>query len=140
MFAEAVHLLLGARRLAPVKQFFGLVPLLPPVARRGVALPPFGPSAERFSLRLPELTLHAALTRTPAVVKNKSVPQLQPGELVLESARAEASDECFLTAGELITAHRLTALAAHPAAAQPAVTVAVVEVTAVSRAQLALGS
>ena len=123
-----------------MKLFFGLVPLLPPVARRGAALPPFGSSAERFSLRLPELTLHAALTRPPAVVKNKSVPQPQPGELVVESTRAEASDECFLTAGELITSHRLAALAAHPAATQPKVTVAVVEVPDVSRSQLALGS
>ena len=142
VLAEAVHLLLGARSLAPAKQSLGLVPVLPPVAARSDALPkPPAAPAQRFSLKLPELTVHAAKFATPAVVKNKSLPQLQVGDLVVDAARtAGQSGEVLLSAGEVITPHRLGTLAELPAAQAQAITVAVVEAPEASRAFLRLGA
>ncbi|NBR85538.1 MAG: DNA-binding response regulator [Verrucomicrobia bacterium] len=142
VLAEAVHLLLRARSLAPAKQWLGLVPVLPPVAARSAALPP--PSTaptRRFSLRLPELVIQAATFATAAVVKNKSLRQLQAGDLVVDAARiAGQTDEVLLSPGEIITPHRLGTLAEVSAAQAQTVTVAVVESPAASRAFLRLGA
>lgn len=142
VLAEAVHLLLGARSLAPAKQALGLVPVLPPVAVRSDALPrsTSGPG-RRFALKLPDLVIQASLLSTPAVVKNKSVAQLQPGDLVVAAARAAGQGEhAVLSAGELITAHRLGALAELPPSAVQGLTIAVVEAPETSRAHLRPGA
>lgn len=142
VLAEAVHLLLGARSLARAKQALGLVPVLPPVAARSDALPkPAAAPAQRFALKLADLTIHAAKFATPAVVKNKSLPQLQVGDLVVDAARASGDAEhVLLSAGEIITPHRLGTLAELPAAQAQSVTVAVVEAPEASRAYLRLGA
>jgi len=142
VLAEAVHLLLGARSLAGAKQALGLVPLLPPVAARSDALPkPATAPAKRFSLKLAELAIHASAFATPAVVKHKSLPQLQAGDLVVDAARASGEAEhVLLSAGEIITPHRLGMLAELPAAQAQSVTVAVVEAPEASRAYLRLGA
>lgn len=141
VLAESVHLLLGARSLARVKQALGLVPVLPPVAARSDALPP--PAAaptRRFSLTLPDLTVHAALFVTPAVVKNKSLLQLQTGDLVVDAARAPGETEVLLAPGEILTPHRLGTLAQLPTDTARTVTVAVVEAPEASRPYLRLGA
>lgn len=140
VLAEAVHLLLGARSLAQAKQALGLVAVLPPVAARSDALPkPAAAPAQRFALKLAELTIHAAKFATPAVVKKKSLPQLQVGDLVTEAVRvAGQSEEVLLSAGEVITPHRLGTLAELPAAQVQAITVAVVEAPEASRTFLRL--
>ncbi len=142
VLAEAVHLLLGARSLTAAKQSLGLVSVLPPVAARSDALPKSSSApARRFSLKLPELTVHATLFTTPAVVKNKSLAHPQPGDLVVDAARiAGQSEEALLSAGEIITPHRLGTLAGLPAAQAQSVTVAVVEAPEASRAYLRLGA
>ena len=142
VLAEAVHLLLGARSLAQVKQMLGLVPVQPPVAARSDALPkPAAAPAGRFSLKLPELTIHAATFATPAVVKNKSLSHLQAGDLVVEAVRAPGDTGHFLlSAGEVINPHRLGTLAELPAAQAQSITVAVVEAPEASRAFLRLGA
>ena len=140
VLAEAVHLLLGARSLSRAKQALGLVPVLPPVAARSDVLPKSAAApTRRFSLKLPELTIHAATFATPAVVKNKSLLHLQPGDLVVDDARiAGQAEEVLLAAGEIITPHRLGELAEVPAAQSQSVTVAVVEAPEASRAYLRL--
>ena len=140
VLAEAVHLLLGARSLARAKQALGLVAVLPPVAARSDALPkPSSAPTQRFSLKLAELTIHAAKFAAPAVVKNKSLPQLQVGDLVVDAARAPGdAEQVLLSAGEVITPHRLGTLAELPAAQAKAITVAVVEAPEASRAYLRL--
>lgn len=142
VLAEAVHLLLGARSLARAKQALGLVPVMPPVAARSDALPrPTTAPSQRFALKLPELTIQAAKFATPAVVKNKSLPQLQVGDLVVEAARAAGEAEhALLAAGEIITPHRLGVLAELTAAQAQGVTVAVVEAPEGSRGYLRLGA
>ncbi len=141
VLAESVHLLLGARSLARVKQALGLVPVLPPVAARSDALPPPATApTRRFSLTLPDLTVHAALFITPAVVKNKSLLQLQTGDLVVDAARAEGEAEVLLAPGEVLTPHRLGALAHLPTDTARTITVAVVEAPETSRAYLRLGA
>ncbi|PAW80301.1 MAG: hypothetical protein B9S33_18670 [Pedosphaera sp. Tous-C6FEB] len=142
VLAEAVHLLLGARALAAAKQALGLVPVLPPVAARSEALPPQSSgSAQRFLITLPELTVHAVRSSSPAVVKNKSLKHLQPGDLVVEVARlAGQSEDVLFSPGEVITSDRLGSLAELPAAQVQGVTVAVVEAPESSRAYLRLGA
>jgi CheY-like chemotaxis protein len=142
VLAEAVHLLLGARSLARAKQALGLVPVLPPLAARSDALPkPAQAPAQRFALKLRDLTIHAATFSAPAVVKNKSVPQLQVGDLVVDAARASGdAEQVLLSAGEVITPHRLGALAELPADKAQAITVAVVESPEASRGYLRLGA
>lgn len=142
VLAEAVHLLLSARSLARAKQALGLVPVLPPVAARSDALPkPAAAPAQRFALKLAELTIHAAKFTAPAVVKNKFLPQLQVGDLVVDAARAPGDGEqVLLSAGEVITPHRLGTLAELPADKAQAITVAVVEAPEASRAYLRLGA
>ena len=142
VLAEAVHLLLGARSLTRAKQSLGLVPVLPPVAARSDALPKLATApARRFSLALPELVIHAAAFTAPAVVKKKSFPQLTVGDLVVDSARSPGETEhALLSAGEILTAHRLGALAELPAAQGQAVSVAVVEAPEASRVFLRLGA
>ncbi len=142
VLAEAVHLLLGARSLARAKQALGLVAVLPPVAARSDALPrPTTAPSQRFALKLPELTVQAAKFSTPAVVKNKSVPQLQVGDLVVEAARvAGDAEHALLAAGEIITPHRLGVLVELTAAQVQGVTVAVVEAPEGSRGYLRLGA
>ncbi|KAF0180966.1 MAG: response regulator receiver [Limisphaerales bacterium] len=140
VLAEAVHLLLGARSLARAKQALGLVPVLPPVAARSDALPkPAAAPAQRFALKLADLTIHAAKFATPAVVKHKSLPQLQVGDLVVDAARASGEAEhVLLSAGEIITPHRLGMLAELPAAQAQSLTIATVEAPEASRAYLRL--
>ncbi|MEQ2005595.1 MAG: response regulator [Limisphaerales bacterium] len=140
VLAEAVHLLLGARSLARAKQALGLVAVLPPLAARSDALPkPATAPTQRFSLKLADLTIHAAKFATPAVVKNKSLPQLQVGDLVVDAARAPGdAEQVLLSAGEVISPHRLSSLAELPAAQAQAITVAVVEAPEASRAYLRL--
>lgn len=140
VLAEAVHLLLGARSLARAKQALGLVAVLPPVAARSNALPkPSALPAQCFSLKLAELTIHAANVATPAVVKNKFLPQLQVGDLVVDAARKPGDvEQVLLSAGEVITPHRLGALAEIAAAQAQAITVAVVESPEASKAYLRL--
>lgn len=142
VLAEAVHLLLGARSLARAKQALGLVPVLPPVAARSDALPkPATAPARRFALKLPELTIHAALFATPAVVKNKSLRQLQAGDLVVEAAHALGeTEQVLVSAGEVITSDRLGTLAELTAAQAQGVTVAVVEAPEGSKGYLRLGA
>jgi CheY-like chemotaxis protein len=141
VLAEAVHLLLGARGLAPAKQALGLVPVLPPVAARSDALLRSAGPGRRFALKLPELVIHATLHATPAVVKQKSAAQLQPGDLVVDNARAAGqAEQAVLSAGELLTAHRLGALAELPPATLAGLTVAVVEAPETSRAHLRPGA
>ena len=142
VLAEAVHLLLGARSLARAKQSLGLVPILPPVAARSDALPKPAPApARRFSLTLPELVIHATAFTAPAVVKKKSLPQLGVGDLVVDSARAAGENEhILLSAGEILTTHRLGALTELPAAQTQGLTIAVVEAPEASRSFLRLGA
>ncbi len=142
VLAEAMHLLLGARSLAQAKQALGLVPVLPPVAARSAALPKSATApSQRFALKLPELTIQAAKFSTPAVVKNKSLRQLQVGDLVVEAARAAGEAEhVLLAAGEILTPDRLGALAELTAAQAQGVTVAVVEAPEGSRGYLRLGA
>jgi CheY-like chemotaxis protein len=142
VLAEAVHLLLGARALASAKQALGLVPVLPPVAARSAALAnPGGTPAQRFLITLPELTVQAARFNSPAVVKNKSLRHLQPGDLVVEVVRlAGQAEEVLFSPGEVINSDRLGALAELPAGQAQGVTVAVVEAPESSRAYLRLGA
>jgi CheY-like chemotaxis protein len=138
VLAEVAHLLIGSRSLANARQTLGLVPVLPPVAARSEALakPPATPH-QRMALELGELTIHAAWSTTPAVVKRKSIAQLQSGDLVVEAARPPGqTEEAVMAAGELLTTHRLGALADLPAAVAQALAVAVVEAPAASRAHL----
>lgn len=138
VLAEVAHLLVGSRSLADAKQKLGLIPVLPPIAARSEALakPPATPH-QRMALELGELTIHAAWSTTPAVVKRKSIAQLQPGDLVVEAARAPGqTEEAVLAAGELLTTHRLGALGDLPATLAQALAVAVVEAPAASRAHL----
>lgn len=141
VLAEAVHLLLAARSLAPVKQALGLVPVLPPMAVRNDALPrPVG-AARRFALRLPELVVQATLFSTPAVVKHKALAQLQPGDLVVEAAKAGgAAEHAVLAAGDLINSHRLGLLAELPPATVQGLNVSVVEAPETIRSHLRLGA
>lgn len=139
VLAEVVHLLFGTRSLDSAKRALGLVPVLPPLAARSEALPRVdGNPGRRFVLTSGELIIHASLSATPVVVKQKAQAQLQPGDLVVESARVGGQGEDVeFPVGELITVHRLNALAHLPAGAQrPAV--AVVEAPAGSRAYLRL--
>jgi CheY-like chemotaxis protein len=142
VLAETVHLLLRARSLAPAKQWLGLVPVLPPVANRSAALPrPAAAPTHRFALRLPELIIQATTYATPAVVKNKFLRQLQPGDLVVDAAKlAGQADESVLSTGEVITPHRLGVLAGLPASQTQTLTVAVVEAPETSRPYLRLGA
>lgn len=141
VLAEVVHLLLGTRSLDAAKRALGLVPVLPPLAARGPALPRTdGSAGRRFALTAAEWAIHASLGATPVAVKQKSLAQLQPGDLVVEAARmAGQGEEVEIPAGELITAHRLTALGHSGGGAQgPAI--AVVEAPASSRAYLRLAA
>ncbi|MFM8470575.1 MAG: hypothetical protein ACKODH_11495, partial [Limisphaerales bacterium] len=141
VLAEAVHLLLGARSLARAKQALGLVPVLPPVAVRSDALPKPSAPAQRFALKLTDLTIPVTKFATPVVVKRKSLPQLQAGDLVVDAARAAGeADQVLLSAGEMITPHRLGMLAELPGAQTQSVTVGVVEAPEASRAYLRLGA
>lgn len=140
VLAEVVHLLLRSRSLAAAKQAFGLVPVLPPVAARGDALPkPVAAPRQRLALHLPELTIHAARFASPAAVKHKTASQLQPGDLVVETDSAAGQpDQPVLSAGELLTPHRLGALADLLPSAARGLAVAVVEAPEASRAWLRL--
>ena len=142
VLAEAVHLLLGARSLAPVKQALGLVPVLPPVAARGDALPKLaGGAMRRCALQLPELVVQVTLRSTPAMVKRKAFAQLQPGDLVVETVSAgRQAEDAVLTAGDLINSHRLGLLAALPRAEVQGVNVSVVEAPESIQSHLRLGS
>lgn len=138
VLAEAAHLAVGARSMAVAKQTLGLIPVLPPVAARSEALAKSAVTPhQQMALELGELTIQAAWSTTPAVVKRKSIAQLQPGDLVVEAARAPGqTEEAVLAAGELITTHRLGALGGLPTTIAQALAVAVVEAPAASRVHL----
>lgn len=140
VLAESVQLLLGTRTMARVKQVLGLVPVFPALAARSDALPPAtGHPAACWELRLPDLVVQAALFSCPVVAKSKSLPQLHVGDLVLEAVSLPGEPgHSLLAAGELITAHRLDALAESAPQAPATLTVAVAEAPETSRAFLRL--